>query len=70
LTLDYFPPAHRAKKTQAFVETLGGKLRSSLIICAIGIALPFTPIGDALKFTPLPPLYWPIIACFSLIGTL
>lgn len=41
-------------------------ITTSLIICAIGIALPFPPIGDALKFTPLPPLYWPIIASFLL----
>jgi len=41
-------------------------ITTSLIICAIGIALPFTPIGDALKFTPLPPLYWPIIVSFLL----
>jgi len=41
-------------------------IATSVIICAIGIALPFTPIGDALKFMPLPPLYWPIIASFLL----
>jgi len=40
---------------------------TTVIICAISIALPFTPvIADALKFTPLPPLYWPIIASFLL----
>ena len=41
-------------------------IATSMIICAIGIALPFTPMGDALKFTPLPPLYWPIVASFLL----
>ena len=42
-------------------------IATTVIICAIGIALPFTPVvADALKFTPLPPLYWPIIAGFLL----
>jgi Mg2+-importing ATPase len=39
-------------------------ITTSTIICAIGVALPFTSIGQALKFTPLPPLYWPILAGF------
>ncbi|MGA2793126.1 MAG: magnesium-translocating P-type ATPase, partial [Roseiarcus sp.] len=39
-------------------------IATSVIICAIGIALPFTPLGDALKFTPVPPLYWAFIATF------
>ena len=29
---------------------------------AIGIAIPFTPLGNYLGFTPLPPLYWPLLA--------
>jgi Mg2+-importing ATPase len=37
-------------------------IATSLIISAIGAALPYTPIGEALKFTALPPLYWPILA--------
>jgi P-type Mg2+ transporter len=37
-------------------------IATSVLICVIGIALPFTLVGQALKFTPLPPLYWPIIA--------
>ncbi len=41
-------------------------IATSAIICAIGVVLPFTPIGQALKFTPLPPLYWPILAGFLL----
>jgi Mg2+-importing ATPase len=39
---------------------------TSVIICVAGIALPFTPAGRALKFTPLPELYWPIVAAFLL----
>jgi Mg2+-importing ATPase len=37
-------------------------IATSLIISAIGVALPSTLIGVALKFTVLPPLYWPIVA--------
>ena len=33
----------------------------SLIICCIGIALPFTSIGTALGFVPLPWRYWPLL---------
>jgi Mg2+-importing ATPase len=35
---------------------------ASLIICLAGLALPYTGIGEMLKFTPLPPSYWPILA--------
>jgi Mg2+-importing ATPase len=31
------------------------------VIMAVGIALPFTPVGGYLGFTPLPPLYWPVL---------
>jgi len=41
-------------------------IATSVIICVIGVVLPFTPIGQALKFMPLPPLYWPILAGFLL----
>ncbi len=34
-------------------------LAMSTVIIAIGIAIPFTPIGNYLGFTPLPSLYWP-----------
>lgn len=33
----------------------------SAIIMAIGIAIPFSPLGDYLGFTTLPPLYWPLL---------
>jgi len=35
---------------------------TSLIICAVGVWLPFSPFARGLGFTPLPPLYWPIVA--------
>lgn len=34
----------------------------SSVIVAIGIAIPFSPMGDYLGFTLLPPLYWPLLA--------
>ena len=33
----------------------------SAVIMAVGIALPFMPLGSYLGFTPLPPLYWPLL---------
>jgi Mg2+-importing ATPase len=41
-------------------------IATSLVICAIGVWLPFSPLADALGFKPLPPLYWPIVAAFLL----
>ncbi len=37
-------------------------LVTSLVISAVGIAIPFTPLGVHLGFTPLPSLYWPLLA--------
>jgi len=37
-------------------------LAMSIVICAIGVMLPYTGAGEALKFTPLPGLYWPFLA--------
>jgi P-type Mg2+ transporter len=37
-------------------------IAATLIISAIGCILPFTPLGEALKFTALPLSYWPILA--------
>jgi Mg2+-importing ATPase len=43
----------------------------SSVIMAIGIAIPFTPLGDYLGFTALPPLYWPLLAlsllCYAVL---
>ncbi|NKJ02307.1 magnesium-translocating P-type ATPase [Novosphingobium sp. SG707] len=41
-------------------------IATTLIICAIGVALPFSPLGATLGFKPLPALYWPILAGFLL----
>ncbi|MGE5641364.1 MAG: HAD-IC family P-type ATPase, partial [Clostridia bacterium] len=37
-------------------------MTTSLAVCGIGIALPFTPAGAALGFVVLPSLYWPLLA--------
>ena len=36
-------------------------IATTIVICCIGIALPFTWAGAALGFTPLPGLYWPLV---------
>jgi hypothetical protein len=33
-------------------------ISTSIIICALGVALPFSWMGASLGFVPLPPLYW------------
>jgi len=37
-------------------------LVTSSLIMALGVALPYTPVGDYLGFRPLPLLYWPLLA--------
>ena len=34
---------------------------TSALIMAIGVAIPFTPVGGYLGFTAPPPLYWPLL---------
>jgi P-type Mg2+ transporter len=41
-------------------------IATTVIICRIGIALPFTWAGGALGFVPLPTLYWPLVAAMML----
>ncbi|HYL25329.1 MAG TPA: magnesium-translocating P-type ATPase [Burkholderiales bacterium] len=41
-------------------------IATTIIICGIGIALPFTPAGAALGFVALPALYWPLVAAMLL----
>ena len=41
-------------------------IATTVIICTIGITLPFTWAGSALGFVPLPLLYWPIVAAMLL----
>ena len=48
----------------AFIESHASRplMLTSLVICILGVWLPFSPFARALGFTPLPPLYWLILA--------
>lgn len=37
-------------------------ITTTIVICVVGVALPFTWAGGAIGFTPLPWLYWPLVA--------
>jgi Mg2+-importing ATPase len=41
-------------------------ITTTIIICVIGVALPYTWAGSVLGFTPLPPLYWPLVTAMLL----
>jgi Mg2+-importing ATPase len=41
-------------------------IATTIIICTVGIALPFTWAGSALGFVPLPGAYWPLVAAMLL----
>jgi len=41
-------------------------IATTVIICTVGMVLPFTWAGAALGFVPLPPLYWPLVAAMML----
>lgn len=36
-------------------------ITTTIVVCLVGITLPFTWAGGALGFTPLPWLYWPLV---------
>ena len=46
-------------------------IATSLVICIVGITLPFTWCGSSLGFVPPPALYWPaviaIIVCYAIL---
>ena len=44
----------------------GALIATSLTICAVGVWLPYSPFAAQLGFTPLPAMYWPIIAAMLL----
>jgi Mg2+-importing ATPase len=44
-------------------------LAMSVTIMAVGIAIPFTPLGRYLGFTPLPLAYWPLVTLTLLLYT-
>ncbi len=41
-------------------------ITTTIIICIVGVTLPLTWAGRALGFTPLPALYWPLVAAMLL----
>jgi Mg2+-importing ATPase len=41
-------------------------ITTTIIICVVGVMLPFTWAGAALGFTRLPWLYWPLVSCMLL----
>jgi Mg2+-importing ATPase len=47
----------------AFIESRASLplMITSGLVCLIGIALPYSPLGNALGFTPLPGSYWPML---------
>lgn len=42
-------------------------IATTVIICTVGMSLPFTWAGSALGFVPLPGLYWPLVAAMMVI---
>jgi Mg2+-importing ATPase len=52
-----------------FIESRASSalIATTIIICIVGITLPFSWAGTALGFTALPPLYWPLLAAM-LVG--
>ena len=51
-----------------FIESRasGPLIATTIVICVVGITLPFTWVGSALGFVPLPGLYWPLVAAMLL----
>jgi Mg2+-importing ATPase len=51
-----------------FVESRASAalIATSVAICCVGIVLPYSWAAAALGFTPLPPLYWPLLAAILL----
>jgi Mg2+-importing ATPase len=47
-----------------FIESRasGPLIATTIVICVVGMTLPFTWVGGALGFVPLPELYWPLVA--------
>ena len=43
---------------------------TTAVVMMVGIWLPFSPLGPALGFQPLPPLYWPLLVLTLLCYTL
>lgn len=42
----------------------GALILTTIIVCLIGAALPYSPLAPVFGFTPLPTAYWPIVGLF------
>ncbi|MDB6046797.1 MAG: mgtA [Gammaproteobacteria bacterium] len=53
----------------AFIESRASPalLLTSLVVCAVGVWLPYSPFASALGFEALPLLYWPILGVMILV---
>ncbi|MDP9128062.1 MAG: magnesium-translocating P-type ATPase [Pseudomonadota bacterium] len=51
-----------------FLESRASPLLAlmSIVICGIGVWLPFSPFARSLGFTPLPGVYWPVLSLIIL----
>ncbi len=51
-----------------FIESRASNalLLTTVIVCLVGTAIPYSPLAGVFGFTPLPWLYWPAIASFLL----
>jgi len=51
-----------------FIESRasGPLLVTTIVVCLVGAALPYSPIASIFGFEPLPLLYWPVVATFLL----
>jgi Mg2+-importing ATPase len=52
----------------AFVESRASLplIVMGVLVCVIGISLPYSPFAASLGFTPLPGLYWPVLTALIL----
>ena len=51
-----------------FVQSRASRplIATTVAVMAVGASLPFSPLGPVLGFTPLPALYWPLLAAILL----
>jgi Mg2+-importing ATPase len=46
-------------------------ITTTIVICVVGMGIPFTSVEAALGLTRLPPLYWPLVAglffCYAVL---
>ncbi|RTL68647.1 MAG: magnesium-translocating P-type ATPase, partial [Hyphomicrobiales bacterium] len=56
----------RTQKIPFFESRASATLTATtIIICLVGAALPYTAVGGALGFAPLPPGFWPVVLTYA-----